>query len=277
LSEASFLDHAASMLWEYWQYLTTSCPPYLRKMGYLEEMISIKSRAARLQNEWKEHLQKTKGAILRGAQKCEKRDKIVLCGSGWLLDIPLAELSKAFQKVLLVDIIHPRAVQKQIKAYSNVELHCWDCSGIASLMDDWISRMQAGEKFQLPSPAIQMAESFKNADFVCSVNLLSQLPIVPTEYLRSRISMNEEQGRELKRLIQGFHLNWIKIFPRWLVISDTESKTYDRLGKMVDRIELFEVSGDMKIQEEWEWNLAPLGEAHPAQRTIRRVVVCRND
>jgi hypothetical protein len=252
------------MLWEYWQYLTTPCEKYVKAMGYLEEMISIKSRADRLKAEWEPHLAKTREAILRRVQTCPQRRTALICGSGWLLDVPLKELSASFEKVVLMDIVHPRAIRRL--GSDRVNLIEADVSGVAlSIYRD---------AKQLPQPSCELLGQLKDVDFVCSVNLLSQLSVIPLEYLRKHASFSEEELIRFKNSIQEFHLKEIQNSQNWILITDVESVRLDRDGNLIEKTELAKIPGHLPIKASWEWHLAPLGEDHPAESTVRRVVVC---
>src|SRR4051794_1867981 len=109
------------MLLKLLQYAVTPCPWYVRRMGYLGELLGIKARYARCRAAWEPHLQNTRTIITRAAAKCAQRRKAVVLGSGLLLDVPLAELAGAFREVILVDVVHPLEVRWQRSRFPNVQ------------------------------------------------------------------------------------------------------------------------------------------------------------
>ncbi len=53
------------MLAEWLRHLTTPCPPKLKRMGYLKELISIDARHKRCFEPWAPHLKHCKQVIRR--------------------------------------------------------------------------------------------------------------------------------------------------------------------------------------------------------------------
>jgi hypothetical protein len=86
-----------------------------------------------------------------------------------LHDVPLACLSDRFERVVIVDVVHLWRSVLAARRFSNVEQVCVDVSG-------YISSGQ-GEP-----PSVGMPEGLQalpRADFVVSLNLMSQLAVVP--------------------------------------------------------------------------------------------------
>jgi hypothetical protein len=265
------------MLWEYWQYLTTPCESRLKEMGYLTELISIQSRASRLMKDWTPHLERTKKIVREGIEKCKGRDIALVCGSGWLLDVPLKELAESFRRVILLDMVHPRSVRRNVRnKFPNVELVTCDLSGVAFQVYDYAhSTRNSPRRLTHPQPSSKVLEKFAHADFVCSVNVLSQLPIIPCEFIANNPSAKQLDAQHVfAKTIQTFHFDWIKRFPHWVLMTDVESMTFDREGKELEKKWLVEIMEKLSIKEEWTWDLAPFGEEYSSHRTVRRVVAC---
>ncbi len=141
------------MLPELLSYLSELAIPAAWEHGHVRESIAIAARYKRCRAEWAEHLEKTKEAVLREAEKAEKHELAVILGSGPLFDVPLAELAGMFRRLVLIDIFHPRSARRAGACCPNVELLSLDI-----LADDW-------REF-LPQP-----------DFVASLNIAAQLPL----------------------------------------------------------------------------------------------------
>src|SRR5262249_49193405 len=110
------------MLLEWLQRLLTPCPRHLRQMGYLRELLGIHRRYHRWRDAWEPHCRGSSDLIRRAMARCSRKKKAVLFGSGWLYDIPLADVAGAFEKVILVDLLHPFATRRAVRRYSNVTL-----------------------------------------------------------------------------------------------------------------------------------------------------------
>src|SRR5210317_1415141 len=87
----------------------------LRKMGYLADQQGIIDRYLRERGGWDSHLLKCREYILDKVNKLAISD-ITILGSGWLLDVPLEELSGLCNKITLIDIHHPRQVRKRAES-----------------------------------------------------------------------------------------------------------------------------------------------------------------
>ena len=73
--------------------------------------------------------------ILDAAARCEQRRSAFVVGSGLLFDIPLEALSRQFEIVVLVDIVHAWSVRRQAARLSNVRLLPLDVTGVPPSMD----------------------------------------------------------------------------------------------------------------------------------------------
>ena len=67
----------------------------VRKMGYISDQEGIMKRYLNEQDKWEFHLQNTRQFILDSFKDVQIRN-LAIFGSGWLLDLPLEELSKKF-------------------------------------------------------------------------------------------------------------------------------------------------------------------------------------
>src|SRR5262245_16392516 len=98
------------------------CPQHVRVMGYLDEIIAIGARNRQVGEDWAPHLAQSKGIGRRAIAQCESRRTAVIFGSGRLLDVPLKELATAFERVVLVDIVHLGEARRTCAPFTNVEL-----------------------------------------------------------------------------------------------------------------------------------------------------------
>jgi hypothetical protein len=144
-------------------------------MGYLYELVGIKSRFGRCRTAWTPHLQRTRSVIRRAAERCPQRRKAVVLGSGLLLDVPLDDLARDFREVVLVDLIHPLRTRWRRRRFANVTLLRADVSGVA----EQVYRMAKVSSANLPRVEPSLFVGDDRVDLVVSVNLISQLPHVP--------------------------------------------------------------------------------------------------
>jgi hypothetical protein len=100
----------------------------IRKMGYLSDQRGIINRLLREENGWDIHLENSRIFILKHAIR-EDCKRIGILGSGWLLDVPMDEITRQAHQVYLYDIYHPAQVMHLTNKYEGVELVQADLTG----------------------------------------------------------------------------------------------------------------------------------------------------
>ncbi len=100
----------------------------LTRMGYYNYQKGLLIHHVNQEGGWENHLEHCRGLIIR-ALDMYNPEKVTVLGSGWLLDLPLAEMLERTGKVCLIDIIHPPDVTSQVHRYKNVELIEQDITG----------------------------------------------------------------------------------------------------------------------------------------------------
>ena len=167
----------------------------------------------------------------------------VILGSGLLLDIPLADLSRTFREVVLVDVVHPHSVFCRAKWYRNVRLVRADAE----------------------------------VDFVASVNLLSQLPHLPTAYLDKNAPRPERETDAFARQLIESHLDYLQRLPGVVsLITDVEKQQVDRNGKVIQQFDLLYDVRPPRHDDDWLWAHVPINHLSPEWAYQRRVIAVRN-
>lgn len=261
------------MILELFENLLTPCSRALRRVGYLRAQIGIKVRHRQCRRAWQPHLERTKQAILDGTRHCPQRRKAVILGSGLLLDIPLAELSRAFCEVVLVDVVHPLKVFFLAKWYGNVRLVRADITNVAAAL----IKVAKTPDQPLPRATPTLFLDDQQVDFVASVNLLSQLPYMPTVYLdRQRPRPESETDTFARDLIQA-HLDYLRRLPGVVtLITDIEKLKVDRAGQVLEVIDILYGARTPPATLEWVWEHVPLKHLSKEFAFHRRVIAIRN-
>ncbi|MFP4023901.1 MAG: hypothetical protein ACLFVR_05180 [Thiohalospira sp.] len=224
-------------------------------MKYLSDQKGIINRYIREKEHWDEHNTNCKNFILKSA-KSKKKGKAVILGSGWLLDVPLKELSEQFEKVLLIDIIHPPQVLKKIGQYENVKAIKSDITGglidyvFDTLKTDKKEKtktlMTAGELFSYSLPPA--------TDFVVSLNVMTQLNILLTDYMKTSRLYSDGELQQFALLVQEEHLN---ILPKekTCLITEYEEELYDENGQLlgVNPLIFVDLPKSKLTENKWKW------------------------
>lgn len=246
------------MLPELYTYLTTPCPQYVRHMAYLDEAIAMRSRYRRNREAWRSHLEHTRRFILSVAEKCRNRNKAVVLGAGLLLDVPIDELSSLFQEVVLVDIVFLPEARSSVKRYRNVKLLQHDVTNMAKQLHDNIRR---GLR-ELPAAAPAAPEIDEKAGMVVSLNLLSQLWVVPRSYSLSNLSgLNEEKVDDWCGHIVESHYAFLRSMTCDVcLVADHEFVKRDQKGCIVSQGSTVSRLVLPEPDASWTWNIIPMGE-----------------
>src|SRR6056297_2074489 len=210
----------------------------VRKMNFISDQEGIINRYLREQSNWEGHLQNTKKFILNSYSDQNIKNLAIL-GSGWLLDLPLEELSKKYNKILLVDVHHPPQIIKKTESYKNISLFETDLSG-GGIKFCWDLRKAKEEhfsKFILEDFKPQKPEFPFKPDAFVSLNLLNQLDILLVDFLKKRnVRIVDTEIKKFRKIIQQFHLDWITKKPGCLITDvkeinqdDDQEKTEQKL------------------------------------------------
>lgn len=246
------------MLRELFTYLRTPAPVSIKQLGYLTETIAIRERYRRRSSAWQPHLDATRQFVLSTVEACADRKKVVILGSGLLLDVPLAELAGKFEEVILVDIICLPEVRKSIAGYSNVQFVESDITGVAQRLYENCRQRIPG----LPEPVPCLPDAVHRASLVISLNILSQLWVVPRAYAVKRLlGLNVELiERWCERIVESHYAALRVLSGNVCLVADYEWRESDRTGTIIS--EGTSIFG-LKLPKPaavWTWHIAPLGE-----------------
>lgn len=242
------------MLAEWLTHLTTPCPEPYRELGYLRELIAIKYRHQRCKTAWAPHLANCKALISEEVHKAFINKSAVVLGSGLLLDIPIDKLANHFETVYLVDICHLRETRNQAKAYPNIQFIEADISGVITSLMDW----ERGSKLTTP---LSHLDILADADYVVSANLLTQLPLIPLEFLeKHNPDLSDDERHSFARNIIRHHLQMLSALSCPVtIITETLRVMADRHSNIQEVDPLYGQSSP-QARQEWDWHLAPRPE-----------------
>ena len=260
------------MILEFLAWATTPATGPARRMGFLREQISIAARRARCRAAWGPHLEHSKAAILGALDQvpAARRRTALVLGSGLLLDLPLDELARAFDRVLLVDLVQPWRARLGALFRPKLELIEHDATEALGALEAAIA---AGGAF----PDVAPARFLEDADigFVVSLNLVSQLPYVPLRFLDKK-GVGDEAAREAfeRRLVEQ-NVDYLRAFAAKgalaLLIGDVERIAKDKTGAELGRVSAIHDAAFPEGGEEWFWDICPIPEFAPDKAIVNRV------
>lgn len=243
------------MILEFLEYMMSSCSKTSRSMGFLGSSMRVRARFRRCKKVWAPHIEKTRHAILEAADQCPRRRRAVVLGAGLLHDIPLKELSALFEEVILVDIVHPWLSRISAGRFGNVTQVCADVTGVMDQLQR-VARLP-GSALPVSHPALFV--DAPRLDLTLSVNLLSQLPHVPGEYLRGLYD-EPTVAAFLKHLLEA-HLQYLERLPgRAALITDIAVRRMTRGEPVAQEWDPLYGLSLPPADHTWEWHLAPSPE-----------------
>jgi len=244
------------MIFEALEYVTTPCPRWARKLGYLSEVIAIRHRGRRCRLDWADHLDNTKAAILAEADARAPLGDVVILGAGLCLDVPVADLAKRCDRLILVDAVRPRGLTLP----ANVEYRVMDVHGVSeALFNDGDPNIWARNTSPL--------QQFGDASLIVSANLVSQLPILPLRALRRRGLTQPMFEHGISGKIMRDHIADLKKtgVPA-LLIGENRRRRYDGQGALVSDENMAAQLLLPQPVKTWIWPIVPAGEGRAGER-----------
>ena len=238
-----------SVVVDYLMSLFTPSAPGARRLGYVGESFAIRARERRQRAAWSLHRAETQ-RFLNDLPRDGQR--LVLLGSGPLLDVPLEALSARWPEIVLVDVVHARPARARAAALPNVRCIMLDVTGCLSALD---------EGRGVPTPRPPALPEARDATVV-SLNLLSQLPILPLEHLAG-LRVTEAQGEAFARALIEGHVRWLRGLgaARAALVSDVCRRWFTRGSEVVEVEDaLHGVRLAAEPDRAWAWEVAPWGE-----------------
>lgn len=227
------------MLLEALEYIATPAPKWARKMGYLHEAIALRHRARRCRTVWAEHQANTKAAILKHLP--DEASTITILGAGLCLDIPLLDLSARCEKLVLVDAVRLRG----LRLPSNVRYDVEDVDGTAH---------------RLITGSDQQPNWVSHEGPVVSVNLLSQLPLLPRRWIAGQGQASDLTA--LETTILRRHVDRLSQHRETaLLIGDAKHILRNAEGGILQETDFSQRAGLPSPLSTWSWHIVPPGEA----------------
>ena len=249
-------------------WLVTPANRMTRRLGLLTESVSLWARGLRQRKAWADHHTRCRAVVAEIIVTLPQRRTAVILGSGMLRDVPIEELSAKFERVLLIDAVHLPPVRLRMHFHRNVDLVTQDLSGVMG----WL----AGESDRRLDPLPDLAAD-PAVDLVVSANLLSQLAWPVEHWLEDHPAETKRLPADLPARCIAWHLADLRRFPgRVVLLSDVEMIERDRAGAITERLDLMRGISLPPADENWDWPVAPFGEADRDRENIHRVQAWRD-
>jgi hypothetical protein len=243
----------------------------LTRMGYYEYQSGLIFRHLNQEGGWDSHLEHCRNFIIR-ALDIFNPSHITVIGSGWLLDLPLAEMLERSLRVTLVDIVHPPDIYKQTAGIPNVELVELDATG-GLIMEVWNktgSHSVFKKKHSLSDIMIPEFKPDTDPGLVISLNILTQLESRITDFLRKHIKVSDEEFNNFRSEIQKKHITFLKKH-KSVIITDYAEVVTNKSGERETNTTLLTEMPESSLKDEWIWDFDMKGSDFYNKRSIIKV------
>jgi hypothetical protein len=244
----------------------------LNRMGYYNYQIGLIHNHLNQEGGWDSHIEHCRNFILNSLD-LYKPEKVTVLGSGWLLDLPLAEIIERTGKVCLVDIVHPPDVIDQVRNLGIVELIEADVTG-GLIEEVWQKAGNYSFFHRLKSlKSLQIPEFQMDSDpgLVISLNILTQLESLIVDFLKKRSAINEAESCSFRTEIQKKHIDFLKKH-KSLLITDYAEVIYDKKGAVNTVPTLLTDLPSSEFSEEWTWNFDLKGNDFFTKTSVIKVI-----
>ena len=233
-----------------------------RRTGDLTGAVSRWARAFRCRATWADHEARCHAIVERAIETCDRRRTCLVLGSGLVRDVPLDRLAEAFERVLLIDVVHLWPARWKARRHADVRLVDLDVTGTTDLL--------LGRATGIGDPLARLAGD-PEIDLTISANCLSQLAILPVDRLERSGAAIRRRFPDLGRRIVEGHLAALARFPgRVCLLSDTEGRDVDAEGRVIERRDLLHGMRLPPADADWDWTLAPIGECADDHAIVHR-------
>lgn len=176
------------MFKEMLHYLIEDANPVAKRNGYTYESIALKERYLRNKIQWQPHILNCHDFILKKIDSHPMANSIMIFGSGHLIEIPIEQILAKFEKIYLVDLVHPKSVKELATLYSQK---------IILISADLSSYFEVSNVC-LPK-----------TDLVFSANMISQIAFLPGKKMLDNGMPADLVWKESRKILQQ-HLRWLK-------------------------------------------------------------------
>mgnify|MGYP001366366718 CR=1 FL=1 len=241
-------------------------------MGYYDFQSGLIYRHLNQGGGWDVHHEHCRSFIIK-ALDFYKPEKVTVLGSGWLLDLPIAEMVERTGKICLVDIIHPPDVINQAGKFKNVELIEQDVTG-GLIEEVWQKKRKTSFLKKLRSLDNIIVPEYKpdcDPGMVISLNILTQLESLLIDYLKKGSNINKEEFNVFRAEIQKKHIDFLAKYKSVLITDITEIFT-GKSGNVTFIPTAFTDLPNGQYKEEWNWHFDLVRSDFYTKKSIFKVV-----
>jgi hypothetical protein len=160
--------------------------------------------------------------------------------------------------VVLIDIVCLPEVLRHIKRYDNVKFFQRDVTNIAEAL----YRNVISSRYELPYAEPVIPEIGKDTGLVISLNILSQLAVIPRAYALKKIPgiTKDSAGGWCRKIIEAHYAFLASLSSNVCLVADCQYTKRDRAGGIAAQGSTVYGMPLPEPDDSWVWNIAPIGE-----------------
>jgi hypothetical protein len=243
-------------------------------MGYYDYQNSFIRRHVAHGSGWDVHLENCRRYILKAIDRYRPH-RITALGSGWLLELPLVEMLEMADEVVLVDIVHPPDVSKQVEGLKGVRVVERDLSG--GLVEEVWRWRRSMPFFRRPAnlAGLRVPDYRQEEDpgLIISLNLLTQIDVLPVRFLRRTARIDRQELDSFRREVQEKHIAYLSQHTS-VLITDCEEITTNVRGRSSGEKTLVAGIPECADREEWTWSFNIEGTDYYNSSSVLKVLAC---
>ena len=249
----------------------------LNRMGYYNYQRGLIYHHLNQEGGWNIHLNNCRNFILKSIDSFKPKIVTVL-GSGWLLDLPLKELADQVSAINLVDIVHPPEVKNQAGMIKNVVLREEDVTGglISEVWQKAGHRTFLNKLRTLDGINIPVYQPEYDPGLVISLNIFTQLEVLPVELLRKKAAVPEESFLGFRKEIQQNHIAFLKKH-KFVMITDISEVVTENSGSVNEIMSVLIDLPDGSRKEDWTWHFDLRSSDYYTKKSTFRVSAIQYD
>ena len=248
------------MILEAIQYAATALVTPREFRPFIRSSLGLWGRARRCAKAWAAHEENCHAFISETIAPMKQQRTAVVLGSGLLRDVPIVELSRQFDTVVLVDLVHLASVRLWLSAkrIRNVRLISRDLSGYDDVL--------AGRETE----PLGFLRQVPWLDLVISANILSQIGVGAARRLEA--SEAADAADVVPKLVAA-HLDGLAGLPcKTVLLTDTRYRVSDRAGAVLEDSDLMGGKTTPAAARSWPWTVAPFGEESRDYQIVHDVI-----
>lgn len=231
--------------------------PNALPLAYAQAQAGLWARARRCAKAWQAHQVASQNFLIQQSITVPKRSRVMVLGAGMLGDVPLTHLAATFAHVVLVDVTLLWPTRWYLRRFANVDYLLHD---VTTLAQQQPAHWQPG--FSLPG----------TADWVISLNLLSQLPLLPLAYAQQQgyyLTLDEEN--QFITTVCRAHTHALEALPCAVsCLADCRQTTWQGTTIQADS-DFSSVLPRLPGLQTWEWPVVPQGEGEAGTYSLHQV------